>query len=74
MMDAYEKLANAIVLQAVKDYRFALKILVKHPHTDSALYTKREVESFFRSGLFSMLTAIDSEMLIKKLNEEVVRR
>ena len=74
MMDDYEKLANAIVLQAAKDYRFALKILVKHPHTDSALYTKREVESFFRSGLFSMLTAIDSEMLIQKLNEEVVRR
>ena len=25
MMDAFEKLANAIILQAVKDYRFALK-------------------------------------------------
>jgi len=74
MMDGYEKLANAIILQAVKDYRYALKRLVKYPHIDSALYTKREVESFFRSGLFSMLTAIDPEILIQKLNEEVVRR
>lgn len=73
MTDNYQNLANAIVLQAVKDYRFALKRLVKHPHTDSALYTKREVESFFRSEYFSMLTAIDSEMLIQKLQEEVRR-
>jgi hypothetical protein len=73
MMDGYEKLANAIVLQAVKDYRFALKRLAKHPRNESALYTKREVERFCRSGLFTMLTDLDPEMLIRKLNEEVVR-
>ncbi|HBR01730.1 MAG TPA: hypothetical protein DD738_03885 [Ruminiclostridium sp.] len=73
MTDAYEKLANAIVLQAVKDYRFALKRLAKHPHNESALYTKREVERFFRSGFFSDITSIDHEMLIQKLQEEVVR-
>ena len=28
-MDSYEKLANAIVLQAVKDYRTALKRVAK---------------------------------------------
>ena len=74
MMDAFEKLANAIILQAVKDYRFALQRLAKYPRNDSALYTKREVERFFRSGLFSNITSLEPEMLIQKLHKEVVRR
>ena len=73
MMDAFEKLANAIILQAVKDYRFALKRLAKHPRNDSALYTKREVECFFHSGLFNVLTSLNPDMLIEQLQEEVVR-
>ena len=72
MIDHYEKLANAIVLQAVKDYRFALKRLAKYPRNDSALYTKLEVERFFRSGRYASLTAVEPEMLIKKLKEEVI--
>ncbi|MDA8227030.1 MAG: hypothetical protein M0T74_04895 [Desulfitobacterium hafniense] len=74
MTDVFEKLANAIIIQAVKDYRFALKKLAKHPRNDSALYTKREVERFFHSGFFSNLTSLNPEMLIRKLQEEVVRR
>lgn len=72
-MDCYEKLANAIVLQTVKDYRSALKRLAKHPRNDSAIYTKGEVERFFRSEWYTSLTAVNPEMLIKKLNEEVIR-
>ena len=72
MIDGYEKLANAIVLQAVKDYRFALKRLEKYPRNDSALYTKLEVERFFRSEWYASLTAVEPEMLIKKLGEEVI--
>ena len=33
MKDNYENLANAIVLQAVKDYRLALRFLKRHPRT-----------------------------------------
>jgi hypothetical protein len=73
MMDAFEKLANAIILQAIKDYRFALKRLAKHPRNGSALYTKREVECFFRSGLFTVLTSLNPDMLIQKLQKVVVR-
>ena len=72
MNDTYERLANAIVLQAVKDYRNALKRLKKHPHNETALYTKREVERFFRSDWYTSLTTVDPEMLILKLNEEVI--
>lgn len=72
MDDKYEDLANAIVLTAVKDYREALKKLKKHPRNNSALYTKNEVERFFRSNWYSSLTSIDPEILVKKLIEEVI--
>ena len=71
-MNPYEELANAIILQAVKDYRNALKRLKKHPRNETALYTKREVERFFRSDWYTSLTTVDPEMLILKLNEEVI--
>ena len=72
MKDSYEMLANAIVLRAVRDYRDSLKKLKKHPKNKSALYTKREVERFFRSDWYASLTAIDPEMLIEKLKGEVI--
>lgn len=70
-MGSYEKLANAIILQAVWDYRDALKKLARGRENTSAEDTKRECEWFFRSRWYSTLTFIDGEMLIRKLNEEV---
>ncbi len=32
-MNPYENLANAIVIQAVKDYRQSIRFLKRHPHT-----------------------------------------
>ena len=55
----YENLANAIVLQAVKDYRL---------HDDEQELAS--IERFFRSGWFNTLTSIDPEMLIAKLRKE----
>lgn len=62
-MVGYEKLAEAIILQAVKDYRKALK------HDERG--RKREIERFFRSEYFTVLTNISGEMLIRKLRAEV---
>ena len=70
-MDSYEKLANAIVLQAVKDYRTALKRVARRPKDRDGLATKNECERFFRSSWFSVLTGIDPEMLMRKLQMEV---
>ena len=70
MIDSYERLANAIILRAVKDYRIAQKMLIKHPSNKTSLYTKQEVERFFRSELYSVLTTVNPEMLIRRLNEE----
>ena len=42
-------------MQAVKDYRNALK----KPHEIESAKVKREVKRFFRSGWFATLTDID---------------
>ncbi|OFV69203.1 hypothetical protein [Acetobacterium wieringae] len=69
--DTYIELGNAIILQAVKDYRRALKKLEKFPEDYMARRTKREVERFFRGSFFSAITNLHPEVLIKKLNDEV---
>lgn len=70
-MDAYERLANAIILQAVKDYRRTLKRLSKRPHDSDIKKEKVDLEQFFRSDWFSTLTSLDPELLIEKLTSEV---
>lgn len=71
MNNLYEKIAEAIILQAVKDYRDALKRLKKYPNKDTYIFVKQEVEQFFRSNWYTYLTSIDPEILIRKLNAEV---
>lgn len=67
----YENLANAIILQAAKDYRIALKSLKANPWNRTAMADKDEIERFFRSGWLSVLTSVDGEMLIRSLQMEV---
>lgn len=67
----YENLANAIILQAAKDYRMALKSLKANPRNRTAMAEKDEIERFIRSGWFSVLTSVDGEMLIRSLQMEV---
>ena len=58
-MDPYENLAQAIILQAVKDYRL----------TDDE-HELAEIERFFRSGWFGVLSKVDPEYLIRQLRKE----
>lgn len=69
--DPYEELANAIILQAVKDYRDANKKLARGRKNRDAQYMRDDCLHFFRSGWFSALTEIDPEFLIDKLDKEV---
>ncbi len=66
----YENLANAIILQAVRDYRLALKRYSRHPEKDAFTQDKEELERFFRSEWFGVLTRLDPETLIRRLCEE----
>lgn len=58
-MNPYERLANAIVLKAVDDYRA----------TESAA-ERKEIEQFFLSSWFTTLTNADGGYILKKLREE----
>lgn len=58
-MNPYENLANAIIMQAVKEYR-----RTRHEGTH------RELERFFRSEWFKVLTIADGNYIIKMLRKE----
>ena len=55
----YENLARAIIVQAVRDYR-----------NSCSYQTRCSIERFFRSEWFMVLTTLNGEMLIKRLQEE----
>ena len=69
--DPYERLANAIVLQAVNDYRIALKAVKRNPNNSIDLDNALQIERFFRSGWYSTLTSVDGEYLIRRFQEEI---
>lgn len=56
----YEDLANAIIIQAVKDYR-----RTKSPQV------RNEIKRFFKSEWFTMLSNVDGDVILKKLEREV---
>ena len=58
-MENIKLLANAIILQAVKDYR----------HTYSP-QCRAEIKRFFRSEWFRALTRLDRKKIIAKLENE----
>lgn len=66
-MNPWKMLANAIIIQAAKDYRLALR---SQQSSLKAEKTVKECEDFFRSSYFRTLTTVDSEYLIKKLRKE----
>ena len=69
-MDPYENLANAIVIQAAKDYREASKTLRKKPEDGKMLLQKANAEQFFRSHWCGFLSPVDGKLLLQKLEEE----
>ena len=70
-MDQFEGLANAIFIQAAADYRLALKQLRQNPLFQPAIRMSYEVERFFRSDWFSILTRINGIELLARLKTEV---
>ena len=71
MTDTYENLANAIVITAAKDYRDALRSLTRNKNNNNAKRMKEEVERFFNSDWYSVLTDLDGAFLMRKIQEEV---
>jgi len=69
--DNWRALAEAIVVQATKDYRSALRGLHLYPENSKQLRQKRELEEFFRSRWFQTLCDLDGMQLICMLKNEV---
>lgn len=67
----YQKLANAIILQAVKDFRPAYRRLKKHPNDRLAQDTVREITQFFCSDYFCALTDLDGPALLNRIIREM---
>ena len=67
----YERLANAIILSAVVDYRAALKKVKRNPKSKTAIDEALQIEKFFRSSWYQQLTSVDGEFLIRKLQNEI---
>lgn len=57
----YEDLANAIIIQAVKDYRGTQSPQVRN-----------EIKRFFKSQWFSMLTNVDGDSMYRKQQRLIV--
>ena len=69
--EAYENLANAIVKQAVVDYKEPLRKLMKNPNDKDAKREAERIERFFHSGWYTQLTSLDRDWLIRKTKEMV---
>ena len=99
-MDPYLKLANAIIIQAAKDYRVALREMRSYADIEAELllYEKllakkevkqdeekdrllaslkrvkadiKEIEDFFHSRLYSILTDVNGDYILDGLRKEV---
>ena len=78
-VDCYQDLANAIILQAVKDYKKVLRRLARNSRNQDAQREKKHLERFFFSQWYGVLTDLDPKLLIsgvmKRMNiEEEERR
>ena len=67
----YEALANAIILQAVKDFKPAYRRLKNHPNDRLAQDTVREITKFCCSQYFEALTSIDGPALLNRIMREM---
>ena len=63
-MNPYQALANAVVEMAVKDYKQALKQHYRFPDNEDYKTEVANLERFFRSDWYVMLTALDGEYLM----------
>ena len=64
--EPYHALINAVILQAVRDYRIALE-------KEDTLKIS-ECERFFYSDWFTFLTDVDGDIIIHHVQKEITRK
>ena len=69
-LNNWADLANAVILQAVQDYREVCLTLKRRPDRRKLLNRKQSLERFFLSGWFKKLSALDGKTLLESLKKE----
>ena len=69
--EAYEDLANAIIVSAVEDYKRVTVHIKRNPGNKSAIAEKKRLEKFFHSEWYEMLTDLDASYLLRKVQEVI---
>ena len=72
-MDCYQALANAIIIQAAKDYKTALKHNAHNPMEIEHNVSIKDLERFFCSEWFSVLSAVDGKILMNRIKSEALK-
>ena len=71
ILDRYAEFANALVVSAVREYRSYLRKLARNENDRNAIIRIEELEDFFYSDWFGILTYLDPNYLIDRLQREV---
>ena len=72
--NGWEALADYIIFLAVQDYQISRRKLRRNPDHKTAARTVRELERFFRSRWFSILTDADGNKMLERLKWEEASR
>ena len=67
----HQALANAVIVQAVKDFKPAYRRLKRHPNDKLAQDTVREITKFFCSDYFCALSDLDGPALLNRIIREM---
>jgi len=71
-MKPYYDLANAIVAQAAHDYKSVLFYHKKHPDKSEYIQAIEDLESFFHSDWYALLTNLDENCILSRIRKEVL--
>ena len=66
-----EALGNAVVLQAVSDFRSAYWRLLRHPRDRDAKMMVEDCEKFFNGSWFNGFSTLDGKALLERLKRDV---
>ena len=70
MLRPYEALGNAIIMQAIEDYRKAGKKMAASKEITACHKERKNIVKFIKSTWFTELTEVRPEILLKKFQEE----
>lgn len=68
--DGCQRLANAVIILAAKDYRAELKKQKRNPYSKAVKMELARIEDFFHSDWYKVLTDADGDMILQGLREK----